>query len=267
MVRKLWCHDIAYKWFQDKKIPHARVFSEPKCQEHANTWYMFYRWLIFMAWVAIIICSLFEIGSYKPLGKSYMWPIYLTNWDLTLGMTQAFLGACIVTNRWKSQRTSLFDPLRMQTNIIIKVYWFLYIVTSSIAIGVTVSYWAAVYSPKIHQIDPLNIMLHICNSLLMILDLCITRIPFKSQHFWWCMPIISLYVIFSIIYYFAGGLDKFGNHYIYKILDWAKPGRTILVCCGGLVFVIIVHFLLCLLEKLKHGFYKKLMTEKPSEMV
>ena len=31
------------------------------------------------------------------------------------------------------------------------------------------------------------------------------------------------YLVFTIVYYKAGGLDCSGNAYIYKVLNWAKP--------------------------------------------
>lgn len=259
MLNKFWNYEVLRKCFQKKtEPPHARLFCEPRCQVHVAGWYLLYRWLIFIAWLGIIICSLFEIGSYKPLYKWQKWAIYLTNWDLALGTIQAFLGALIVSKRWKLQKDVNFDPCNMKLTMLERSYWFCYTVTSSLAIAVTISYWTAVYNPKIHQIDPLNIMLHVCNSILMIIDIWITSIPFNIANVWWCLIVVIFYIIFSIIYYLAGGLDKLGYHYIYKILDWKKPGQTLLVCIGGITFVAIMHFIMCLLERFKNCLYTRI---------
>lgn len=251
MVNKLWCRKISRAWFQTKsEPPSVRLFTEPRCQSHVATWYLTYRWLISCIWITIIICSLLEIGSKKPQGNNHKWPIYLTNWDLLFGATQSLLGGYLVTKRWRQQSSSDFEPCNMTYGKLEKVYWFMYTVTSTLAVGVTISYWAAVHDPKIHQIDPLNIMLHVCNSLLVITDLSVANIPLRLKYFWWCLVIIMIYLLFSVIYYSAGGLDKHGHHYIYKVLDWKKPGITILICLGGIIFLIIVHCLLCYLAKL-----------------
>lgn len=258
MVNKLWCQDVARKWFYRKvEPPHARVFTEPKFQPQVANWYLLYRWMIFAAWAIIILCSVFEFGSYKPEFYYDKWPIYLTNWDLILGSSQALLGGILVSRRWKMQKLTAFDPNNLKLGSAERFYWFLYVVTTDIAIGVTICYWFTVYNPEIHHIDPLNIMLHVCNSILMVIDLCITSIPFRLRNFWWCFSIVIFYLIFSVIYYSAGGLDKYGYHYIYKILDWKKPTRTFLICVGGLAFITVVHCILCLLERFRDHFYDR----------
>ena len=259
MVNKLWCQELSRKWFHKKvEPPHPRILTEPRCQKHVATWYLLYRWLIFMAWASIIVCSIFEYGSYNPMPIYDKWPIYLTNWDLVLGLCQAFLGGFLVSRRWKLQKLSDFDPSALMLGLTDRVYWFLYVVTTNVAIVVTISYWCSVYDPKIHHLDPLNIMLHVCNSILMIIDFCITGIPFRLRNFWWCLTIVFFYVIFSVIYYLAGGLDKQGYHYIYKILDWKKPVRSSLVCLGQAIFITILYSIICLLEKLKNRLYRKI---------
>lgn len=259
MVNKLWCQEVARQWFKKKEEPpHARVFSEAKCPQHAPTWYLFYRWFIFVAWTTIIVCSFFELGSYEPLLAYDKWPIYLTNWDLLLGLAQALVGGLVVTKRWRLQKLHDFDPSTLKMGLMENIYWFLYVVTTNVAIVVTVSYWFSVYNPAIHHLDPLNIMLHVCNSILMIVDFCITSIPFRLRNFWWCLIIVFFYVTFTVIYYSAGGLDKHGCHYIYKILDWKKPVPALLVCMGEVAFVCILHFIMCFLAKVKDRLYDKL---------
>ncbi|KAL2728745.1 protein rolling stone-like isoform X3 [Vespula squamosa] len=231
MLNKFWSYEVLQKYFHTKtEPPHVQLFSQPKCQMYVATWYLFYRWLIFIAWISIIFCSIFEFGSYEPLYKWQKWSIYLTNWDLLLGVTQAFLGALIVSRRWRQQKDAAFNPYDMKLTMLEKSYWVFYTVTSTLAVGVTITYWTAVYNPKIHHIDPLNILLHICNSILMFLDLFIT----------------------------TGGLDKNGYHYIYKILDWEKPGQTLLICIGGMAFIILMHFILCLLDNARDCLYVRI---------
>lgn len=63
--------------------------------------------------------------------------------------------------------------------------------------------------------------------------------PCVIQKYEWA--IIFSYMAFSIVYYYAGGLDPYGNAFIYDILDWSKPGPTVGYVILCLVAVIILH--------------------------
>ncbi|XP_014218409.1 protein rolling stone-like isoform X2 [Copidosoma floridanum] len=255
MVKKLWFRDLGRRWFDASRKfepPAGRCFSEPKCQDRLELWYLLYRWLIFGLWLVVVVCSVFEIGSVSPLGLPEKWPIYLTNWDISLGLLQALLACVIVSRRWRQQHrcknaASGFDPSNLTYGKLEKIYWFLYVVTSSLAIGVTAIYWALVHDPRYHKVDALNLMIHVSNSLLMLVDLGVAGVPLELRCFWWCPLFVSLYLLFSVAYYAAGGLDKRGEHRIYNILDWEKPGRTLVVCAAGLSFLVLAHCVLCLL--------------------
>ncbi|XP_033216874.1 protein rolling stone-like [Belonocnema kinseyi] len=250
MVNKLW-YRVSRKWSRLKtEPPHARLFSESRFQETVESWYLIYRWIVFLSWASIIICSVFKIGSHEPRANNQLWAIYLTNWDLILGLTQSLLGAIIVSRRWNLQKLANFNPDNLNLSLLERTYWFLYVVTSSMAICVTIIYWGAVFDPKTHVVDFLNILLHVCNSLLMIVDLCIVKVPFIVISFWWCLLVALAYVLFSAIYFVAGGVDKLGNRFIYPILNWEKPGMTLGVCFGVTIFLIIVHCLFCLAASL-----------------
>ena len=71
-------------------------------------------------------------------------------------------------------------------------------------------------------------------------DLCrFELMPCVIQKYEWA--IIFSYMAFSIVYYYAGGLDPYGNAFIYDILDWSKPGPTVGYVILCLVAVIILH--------------------------
>lgn len=252
MVNKLWYRELARKWSSKKfEPPQPRCFSEPRCQDHLHPWYLGYRWLICVLWLSVVVCSVFDIGSANPLGVWEKWAIYLTNWDLALGLTQAFLGALLASKRWQLQRHPEFNAAQMHYGKLEKIYWFLYVTTSSLAIGVTVTYWGLVHDPKIHNLDTLNMLIHVSNSMLMILDFCVAAIPFELRCFWWSPLIATVYLVFTVVYYLAGGLDKRGSHKIYNVLDWEKPTRTLIVCVGGLSFLVVTHCLLYFLGRIR----------------
>lgn len=253
MVKKICCRRLSRACNQSTPELFPRVFSEPKYQNYVALWYIYYRSIISILWMSIIVCSVFEMGSKKPRGKNYLWPIYLTNWDLLCGLIQSVLALIIVKRRWNIQQSiPNFDADNLTFKKIDKFYWFFYTVTLTLAIGVSSSYWILVYNPIDYTIDSLNIMVHVCNSLLIICDFIVTNVPLKFRHFWWSISIVIIYLIFSIIYYIAGGLDKRGKHCIYDTMDWKKPEKTILLSIGALLFLITVHCLFCYLSMLKN---------------
>ncbi|XP_044013735.1 protein rolling stone-like isoform X2 [Aphidius gifuensis] len=287
MVKNIWCRklcrDIA-SWPRTKShlysFTNAKQFTEPRYQNNISLGYINYRVIILLLWTIIILCSMFEIGSFKPHGHNYLWPIYLTNWDLTFGFVQSILGFIIVKKRWNLQKQkSSSTPTAPATatadhhhhhnlkyDKIVKLYWFFYTVTLTLAIGVTASYWILVYNPKYHSIDPLNIMIHVCNSILIICDFIVTNVPLKYRHFWWSISIILIYIIFTIIYFIAGGTDKRGKHCIYDAMDWNKPIKTILLTGGAIICLIIVHCLLCYLTIIKERLYSYCENNKNHEL-
>lgn len=259
MVHKSLCRDIFRKCvYSSSDLPEARYLSEPKCQGTTNLWYVVYRWFILLSWVAILVCSLLEIGSYKHHGHRELFLIYLTHWDLLFGFAQSLLGAIITTKRFNLQKSPLFAAERMWPSTLDRFYWVTYTITASMALGVTGCYWGLIHNPEIHVVDPLNIMQHCFNSVLMLTDLFISNVPFRMRSYWWCPVVVIFYSIFTVIYYAAGGLDKKGNHYIYKVLDWQKPERALLVCVGGLLFLVFLHFVLYALTLLRDFVFKRM---------
>lgn len=229
------------------EIPIAQALSQPHCQSKVKFWYVVYRWLLFLCWKVVILCSVLEIGTSDKAPSQKTWLIYLTNWDLVLGATQSLLGAIVVTRRRRLQNNFYFDADQMQLGIFEKLFWFLHVVTVTLALSVTIIYWTLVHDPEIHSVDPLNILIHGFNSVLMMVDFFIAGVPFEMKTIWWCPVVMSSYVTFNFVYYLSGGQDKFGNHFVYKILDWKKPNETLTICFGVFLFVVTIHSFLCCL--------------------
>ena len=257
MVNKLWLRELSRKWLGTRgpaEPPAAWRFTEAGCGPHG--WYLLYRWLSFAAWLGVLVSSVLEWGSVEPLGAPEKWPIYLTNWDLSLGCTQALLGALLVTERW-TRRESASAEVRYSKKggVAIKAYWFLNIATTSLALGVTSSYWGLVHDPAKHHVDAQNVLVHVVNSLLVMLDFALGNVPFELRCFWWAPLVVLCYVSFSLVYYLAGGLSKRGNRMIYPILDWERPLRTLGFCVGGFFFLAFTHCLLCCLSRPRDRLY------------
>jgi hypothetical protein len=75
-------------------------------------------------------------------------------------------------------------------------------------------------------------------------------------HLIYTLGIGLLYLIFTVIYYFAGGTDALGNDFIYSILNWNNPGSTSAVVGGVVVLAILLHCVACLIQLGRVKFHK-----------
>lgn len=67
-------------------------------------------------------------------------------------------------------------------------------------------------------------MVHIGNSIAMIIELLISNYKFKSSDLWNVFQFGEAYIGFTFIYWLCGGCDQYGNPFIYEPLDWGgKP--------------------------------------------
>ncbi|KAJ8670393.1 hypothetical protein QAD02_001652 [Eretmocerus hayati] len=273
MVNKLWCRELARKWYQSSwEPPHPRSLSEPRCEDRVRLWYLLYRYFMLALWLTIVICSVFEIGSSQPTstGQLIKWPIYLTNWDLSFGLAQALLGAYLVMRRWRLQRSDpTFEPSSgLSYGRSERFYWFCYVITSSLALSVSGTYWALVHDPRIHRIDALNLMVHVGNSLLIVTDTLVTRVPMVMGNFWWCPVVVTGYLTFNYVYYALGGLDKRGFHYIYSVIDWDRPARALAYCSLGLSSLVVAHCLMYFVASMRDRNFRRhedKLTERKTE--
>lgn len=119
----------------------------------------------------------------------------------------------------------------------------------------------------IHPFDLLNLMVHALLAILMLGDLVIVGHPVRMDPDLYFTAGVGLgYSIFSLVYYLADGTDRQLNHAIYPLLDWQKPGKTIVVCVGGIFFVVVVHILVCCVCKVRYLIHKKLFVKKSKKM-
>lgn len=120
---------------------------------------------------------------------------------------------------------------------------------------------------EIHPFDMLNLMVHALLAMLMLGDLVIVGHPVRMDPDLYCTAGVGLgYSLFSLVYYLADGTDRLLNHAIYPLLDWQKPGKTIVVCVGAIFFAAIVHILVCCLCKIRYLIHKKLFVKKSKKL-
>lgn len=190
------------------------------------------------------------------------WPIFLTN----IGYSTLVLATCasailclvytIVHCKQKQWLYKYFpkmdSPLASiysQDNIpcVVKIMWCLYIIGGTLAFIIFAGYWgcyvtqsgrasgansSSVFcnSPDFHSVQ-----VHGLNFLVVLIDLFISRIPFQLLHFLYPTSFIFAYVVFSLIYWRAGGVNHNGDPYIYFVLDYGSDPDN-----GGVAVVLIL---------------------------
>lgn len=101
-------------------------------------------------------------------------------------------------------------------------------------------------------LEAMNFMIHAVNSIVCLIDMFVGARPYRLLHFYQPMIALTVYFIFTVIYWAAGGLNASGQNYIYAILDWNKPKQTVPLVILGLIFLLpVFHALLWSLHKLR----------------
>ncbi|EDV94040.1 GH25111 [Drosophila grimshawi] len=101
-------------------------------------------------------------------------------------------------------------------------------------------------------------MVHVLNTIIMLIDLAIVGHPIKMSHAYFTTGIGLAYAIFTGIYFLAGGTDRKNQTAIYPMMDWTKPGKAIIVTACAIIFTFFVHFCCYLLYRGRVWLFTKL---------
>lgn len=100
-------------------------------------------------------------------------------------------------------------------------------------------------------LDVTNVLTHACNSAIMFLDVLIVAHPIRLYHVYQPLTVGLLFLVFSVVFFAAGGTDSQGNRYIYFVLDWSKPDGAAVTSVGTVLLAVAVHTALFAVQKLR----------------
>ena len=147
-------------------------------------------------------CVAYSIIINVERGDFHCYFIYLTHLNLCTTMMTMLYGAFLVTtyhfNVWQVQKEM---PQKL------KIYWYLWNHSITLSFAVSISYWTMNYN-DCEVIDLNNILIHITNSLVLVVDALIVKHPSKFFNFVLTLLFEVYYTLFTVIYQFLGGLDK-----------------------------------------------------------
>ena len=138
-----------------------------------------------------------------------------------------------------------------------KVYWVLYSVTIQGTIFAVIGYWGLVFDPVTDPITYANLLKHLIAGILAIVDLFVTAIPIRILHVIYSITFTAIWIIFSGIYYVAGGTDIYRNRYIYKALKYETDPATAAGLVISVVFVVIPVCLWSLFTSRRSSIFSK----------
>lgn len=250
--------------------------------------FLVYRLIAAFYFLSWLIYSGFSDGNY--------WFIFLSNWVLTF-VTAYFLLAMFITTHYccgsgVEDDPAGYGPRRFKSETYIvglssedenetedegtsyatkeddedglswpqKVLWVLFDIGSVTSLVITIFYWSTLYPVKGGAIDGLNINEHILAAVFMLIEVVFSNIPIRLLHFFYPHAFSSIYVLFSVIYWGAGGKNKEGLNYIYQIIDYEKePGRAIFMVFFLLIVTqTMVHLFLFILFRFRAWLISKL---------
>ncbi|XP_017095720.2 protein rolling stone [Drosophila bipectinata] len=196
-----------------------------------NIIWILYRWFLAAFFGTGVIWSMFKIFN------GGRWFIYLTDWGFSLDFFTCTYGAVVATIYYI--KPSYFAP----GSRALKVYWISHYTTSVLSMLISLVFWAALASTMPEEATDLyNLWSHAFNSICMIFDCFMVAFPARIMFFIYPFSVVIIFLIHSLIYYFAGGTDIDGNRFIYFALDWARPGLAIGFVCASLALVCCFAF-------------------------
>ena len=186
------------------------------------------------------------------------WLIFLTNWSMLL------LGAYLWTAYAASRSlppslppTPPSSPSHHRRRLY-QAVWVLRNCTAIAALVVSLLFWTVLF-PEIKKTSWVDVHCHAVNSLIVLLDLTVTHVPYYFKHGWMGLSYLVAYLLFSIVYWLSGGTDPEGDHYIYPPLNYKHPSEAAgLVVVVVVIVVPLVHILLYVYNRLlfQKGFWQ-----------
>ena len=131
-----------------------------------------------------------------------------------------------------------------------KIYWYhtiqwgLFATGTELAVAITILYWSLIYDPN-NPIDGIIFNTHATHGIISAIELLIVGNPVRFYHFYFTQIFAAVYLVFTGIYYAAGGTNLNGDPFVYSVLDYGNnPGFAIGIIIAALfVLLPILHVL------------------------
>ncbi|KAI5644966.1 protein rolling stone-like [Phthorimaea operculella] len=188
---------------------------------------------------AIVVTAISVYAFWGPRQKFFL---YMTHWGLMFIIVECIFGILVTVKKPRAPADATFG-----LPWYVKTYWVLYNITIPVAFLITIFYWGvlrtSVKEMKYAPHPVIDLMLHGVNSLVMFVELVCSAHPSRLLHIMQPLYFAGVYLLFSLIYFFAGGTDPWGNPFIYPVMDWSKPEQTLVVVTLTALFLGLMHLI------------------------
>ncbi|XP_035698722.1 protein rolling stone-like [Branchiostoma floridae] len=114
-----------------------------------------------------------------------------------------------------------------------KLYWVLYNVAFSGGIFITIVFWLLLRNDFTEG----SILTHAMNSVTIVMDVMVSGLPCRLLHFVHISTAGVVYILFTVVYWAAGGTGLDGQPYIYPFLDYG--GNPVLAAIVAVLAVVV----------------------------
>jgi hypothetical protein len=160
--------------------------------------YLIYRWIIAAFFLFSLGVSI-EFNIRQGYFRAFF--IYMTHLNLCGTVVMTMLIAILVT----LHHFSMLKHTKTMTNSL-KLYWLLWNQSIVFAFLVDAAFWILLYKGENLVLD--DILIHVTNFLVLVLDLFIVKHPPRFSNFVYIIVVEVVYMVFTLFYQLAGGLDK-----------------------------------------------------------
>ncbi|XP_063431882.1 protein rolling stone-like [Mytilus trossulus] len=212
--------------------------------------YAIYRTLVALYFLFVVMYSAI-VGTLKM--KMF---IMLTYWSLYT------LTACQVLRAYNVWHYISLKRQKKDLQMIkrLKWQWTLYNISVGTAPLVAILYWVIAYDGSGYNF--INVNTHGVNAAFILLDTFITRMPVRLLHVYQSLLLGFTYIFFTIIYWFFGGLNQFGQPFIYTVLNYGQSPKKAFIYVMAIIFIVspLIHSFVFFLYRFRVFIHRYLTT-------
>lgn len=247
--------DVSQKPYEPRyslEYDNPEDFVKPQWCKHQSDSvnYAIYRTIVAIYFLFVVMYAT-VVGTLKM--KMF---IMLTYWSLFT------LTACQVVravNVWhyvslRKQKRELKMTKRL------KIQWVLYNISCDSAPIVAALYWSIAYDGSGYNF--INVNTHGINALFILVDTLFTRMPYRLLHVYKSSLFGFVYTLFTIVYWWFGGTNQYGQPYIYSVLNYGESPKKafIYILCIGFIVCPLVHSSLFFMYRFRVFIHRYLTT-------
>ncbi|XP_074646605.1 protein rolling stone-like [Tubulanus polymorphus] len=209
----------------------------------------------FLVWLITNIVE--EIEWFYP-EKPHLWFTYATNWSFFI-LCLSFIFRAILTLYYDVCNKEVLQQ-RDSLTVGLQCSWLFNTIAWNISIVVSICFWVFIITMDTSwyfQTTGSEIK-HSLGAILVIIDLFISGDPVRLLHFVYPISLGLFYIGFNALYFALRGEGPKGNHLLYKVLDWTRPGVVVVTIILTLICSILVQVLLHELFRLRWLIFKSM---------